>query len=159
MTIEESAQPAAAPRLPKELVTSTVFLLKRLGFAAKEQALEAYEATGLGPYHHAVLAVLAESPPETQGEIADTLGYDRGQLVGILDELEEQGLVERRRDPSDRRRHTVRITPEGKRAHGKLRALAERLEAEFFADLDDTQRAELHALLRVVARRHLPHLQ
>ncbi len=155
MTIEHSA----APRLPEELVNSTAFLLKRLGAAAKEQWLEAYEATGLGPHHHAVLALLAESPPETQGGIADTLGYDRGQLVGILDELEEQGLVERRRDPNDRRRHTVRITPEGKRMHAKLRALTERLETEFFADLDDGQRSELHALLRLVARRHLPNLQ
>ena len=159
MTIERSADPEQAHGLPKELLRSTTFLLKRLGFRAKEEAFEAYEQTGLGPYHHAVLAVLAESPPETQGEIADTLGYDRGQLVGILDELEEQGLVERRRDPNDRRRHTVRITDEGKRAHAKLRALAERLEAEFLTDLNDEQRAELHALLRVLARRHLPHLQ
>jgi DNA-binding MarR family transcriptional regulator len=154
-----TSEHSAVPRLPEELVNSTAFLLKRLGAAAKEQWLEAYEATGLGPYHHAVLALLAESPPETQGGIADTLGYDRGQLVGILDELEEQGLVERRRDPNDRRRHTVRITPEGKRMHATLRALTERLEAKFFADLDDRQRAELHALLRLVARRHLPHLQ
>jgi DNA-binding MarR family transcriptional regulator len=159
VTIENPAGPAQAPGLPEELVRSTTFLLKRLGFRAKEEALEAYEATGLGPYHHAVLVVLAVSPPETQGEIADTLGYDRGQLVGILDELEEQGLVERRRDPNDRRRHTVRITPEGKRAHAKLRTLAERLEADFLADLDDEQRAELHALLRLLAQRHLPHLQ
>ena len=155
MTIEKPADPG----LPEELVRSTTFLLKRLGFRAKEQALDAYEETGLGPYHHAVLAVLAESPPETQGEIADALGYDRGQLVGILDELEEQGLVERRRDPTDRRRHTVRVTPEGTRAHAKLRALAERLEADFLADLNDEQRAELHELLCLVARRHLPHLQ
>jgi MarR family transcriptional regulator, lower aerobic nicotinate degradation pathway regulator len=139
VTIERSAGPAPTPGLPEELVRSTTFLLKRLGFRAKEEALEAYEQTGLGPYHHAVLAVLAENPPEAQGEIADTLGYDRGQLVGILDELEEQGLVERRRDPNDRRRHTVRITPEGKRVHTKLRALAERLEADFLADLDDEQ--------------------
>ncbi len=155
MTIEKPADPG----LPEELVQSTTFLLKRLGFRAKEQALEAYEETGLGPYHHAVLAVLAEAPPETQGEIADALGYDRGQLVGILDELEEQGLVERRRDPNDRRRHTVRVTPEGTRVHAELRALAERLEADFLADLNDEQRAELHELLRLVARRHLPHLQ
>src|SRR5919198_5836068 len=107
---------STVPQLPEELVASVTFLLKRLGFAAKERALDAYERTGLHPYHHAVLIVLGEGSRETQGAIADALGYDRGQLVGLLDELEEQGLVERRRDPSDRRRHLVRLTPDGKRS-------------------------------------------
>jgi DNA-binding MarR family transcriptional regulator len=147
---------SSTPRLPQELVDSTTFLLKRLGFAAKERALEAYEEAGLGPYHHAVLAVLDEGSRETQGAIADALGYDRGQLVGLLDELEDRGLVERRRDPADRRRHTVTLTSDGKRALTKLRALARRLEDEFLAGLDDGERAELYALLRRLASRHVP---
>ncbi|HVP75003.1 MAG TPA: MarR family winged helix-turn-helix transcriptional regulator [Gaiellaceae bacterium] len=150
------ASPASPPRLPAELVRSTSFLLKRLGYAAKERAIEAYERTGLSPYHHAVLAVLDEGSRETQGAIADALGYDRGQLVGLLDELEQRGLVERRRDPSDRRRHTVRLTPEGKRALSRLRALARRLEDDFLATLDDGERAQLYTLLLQLAEQHLP---
>src|ERR671936_2797306 len=123
VTTPQLATPLPVARLPEELVASATFLLKRLGFAAKEQAMEAYERTGLHPYHHAVLIVLGEGSRETQGAIADALGYDRGQLVGLLDELEEQGLVERRRDPNDRRGHIVRLTPAGKRTLRRLRAL------------------------------------
>jgi DNA-binding MarR family transcriptional regulator len=145
------------PRLPEELVASTVFLLKRLGFAAKEDAAEAYEQVGLHPYHHAVLAVLDEGAPDTQGAIADALGYDRGQLVGLLDELEERHLIERRRDPADRRRHTVHLTPNGKRALTKLRTIARRVEDEFLATLEPAERAQLHQLLLALAGAHLPH--
>ena len=119
--------------------------------------MAAYEKAGLNPYHHAVLAVLDEGSRETQGAIADALAYDRGQLVGLLDELEERGLVERRRDPADRRRHIVRLTPDGKRALAKLRALARQLEDDFLASLDEDERAQLHALLRRLAAQHLPH--
>ena len=92
-TIPHTTSPSATRRLPEELVASSTFLLKRLGFTAKERSLAAYEQTGLHPYHHAILIVLDERPHETQGSIADALGYDRGQLVGLLDELEEKGLV------------------------------------------------------------------
>jgi DNA-binding MarR family transcriptional regulator len=141
--------------LPEELVASNAFLLKRLGYAAKGQAMGAYERTGLNPYHHAVLAVLQEGSRETQGAIADALGYDRGQLVGLLDELEERGLVERRRDPSDRRRHLVRLTRDGRRELGRLRTLAGRLDDELLAPLDEREREQLHALLLRLAERHL----
>jgi DNA-binding MarR family transcriptional regulator len=154
---ETTAEPPIVPRLPEELISSTSFLLKRLGFAAKDKAMEAYERSGLHPYHHAVLAVLDEGSRETQGAIADALGYDRGQLVGLLDELEDRGLVERRRDPADRRRHIVRLTPAGKRALAKLRALARQLDDEFLASLDEDERAQLHALLLRLAQQHLPH--
>jgi len=150
--------PTSAPtaKLPQELVESTTFLLKRLGFAAKERSLAAYEELGLHPYHHAVLLVLDEGSRETQGAIADALGYDRGQLVGLLDELEEQGLVERRRDPNDRRRQSVSLTANGKKTLGRLRGIAGRIEDDFLAPLDDKERAALHALLLRLAEKHEP---
>jgi MarR family transcriptional regulator, lower aerobic nicotinate degradation pathway regulator len=146
----------SVPRLPAELVASATFLLKRLGYAVKERSMEAYEQTGLHPYHHAILVVLGEGSRETQGAIADALGYDRGQLVGLLDELEERGLVERRRDPNDRRRHLVRLTPEGKRMLRRLRALSRQIEDEFLGPLDEEERASLHALLLRLAEKHEP---
>ena len=61
-------------RFPFELVSSTLFLLKRLGMNAKERSFEAFDEAGLHPYHHAILAVLDEGSRETQGAIADALG-------------------------------------------------------------------------------------
>ncbi len=100
---------------PKELLSSTTFLLKRLGFAAKDalpRRLRGHRA--VSPFHFAVLALLEEDPRETQAMIADALGYDRSHLVRLLDELEERELVVRKRDPEDRRRHVVKLTADGR---------------------------------------------
>jgi DNA-binding MarR family transcriptional regulator len=158
MSVMNSEQSTSAlPRFPEELVASTAFLLKRLGFTAKEQAMRAYEDTGLSPYHYAILIALDADTHKTQRSIADALGYDRGQLVGLLDELEERGLVERRRDPSDRRRQVVEMTAAGKRALKQLRGVAQRLEDELLSPLDPAEQDRLHALLLRLAEHHLPH--
>jgi MarR family transcriptional regulator, lower aerobic nicotinate degradation pathway regulator len=153
---EVTTQPLTK-RFPAELVASGLFLLKRLGMAAKEQTLDAYEKTSLHPYHHAILAALDESPRETQGAIADALGYDKGQLVGLLDELEDAGLIERRRDQADRRRHVVQMTPAGKKELERLRRLTSQIEDEFMSSLSDGEREQLHGLLLRLAEQHLPH--
>ena len=140
--------------LPEELASSASFLLKRLGFLAKDKTFRAFEETGLSPYHHAVLALLDEDPRETQATIADALGYDRSHLVGMLDELEDRGLIERKRDPADRRRHLVSLTPDGKKASTRLRAVVKQVEDDFFAPLDAEQRETLKSLLHELASHH-----
>jgi DNA-binding MarR family transcriptional regulator len=140
----------------RELLSSTPFLLKRLGWAVKDRSLDAFEATGLNPQHYAVLSLLDEQPRETQAAIADALGYDRSLLVGLLDELEQKGLVERRRDPEDRRRHLVSLTAAGKKMYARLRAVAKRLEEEFLAPLNPLERKTLHALLLELTAHHDP---
>ena len=150
ITVKKTVKP------PYELVCSSAHLLKRLGMEIKEAYREAFEEAGASPFHYSVLAVLEESPPETQATIADSLGYDRSWLVGLLDELEEKGLIERRRDPDDRRRHLVTLLPAGKQQLAELRAISKRVEDEFLAPLDTEQRASLHLLLRQLAAHHDP---
>jgi MarR family transcriptional regulator, lower aerobic nicotinate degradation pathway regulator len=144
------------PGPPKVLLSSTVFLLKRLGFAAKDRSHDAFEGTGLSAFHYAVLALLEEDPRETQAMIADALGYDRSHIVRLLDELEERELVLRKRDPEDRRRHVVKLTPQGRSMLGKLRAVMRELEHQFLAPLDAEQRETLHVLLATLASHHDP---
>jgi MarR family transcriptional regulator, lower aerobic nicotinate degradation pathway regulator len=166
MVVDDTLLPAmtvlstpVAPETPgpsRELLQNTPFLLKLLGMAARERSLEAFEPTGLNPQHYAVLSLLEEDPRETQATIADALGYDRSHLVRLLDELEAKTLVERRRDPSDRRRHLVSLTPIGKKALGQLRAIARQVEQEFLAPLDPDERQTLHALLLELVAHHDP---
>jgi DNA-binding MarR family transcriptional regulator len=155
----EIAERPAVHRLPDELVSSALFLLKRLGMAAKEQSFDAYEEAGLHPYHYAILAVLDEGSRETQGAIAEALDYDKGQLVGFLDELEGDGLIERKRDTVDRRRQAVTITPAGRKTLDQLRKLSAQLEDDFLTPLSAAEREQLHELLLKVATQHLPNCQ
>ncbi|MDX6450041.1 MAG: MarR family transcriptional regulator, lower aerobic nicotinate degradation pathway regulator [Gaiellaceae bacterium] len=138
-------------KAPYELRCSPVFLLKRLGMLAKERTMEAYEAIGASPYHYSVLAVLEEGARDTQAKIADALGLDRSWLVGLLDELEEAGLIERKRDPEDRRRHLVSLNASGKERLAELREISKSVENELLAALDPEQRAQLHELLLQLA--------
>ena len=67
-TTETLPDPTLSPdRLPKELVESTMFLLKRLGFSAKGKSMKAYEERGLHPYHFGILIALAEGSHATTG--------------------------------------------------------------------------------------------
>ena len=144
------------PGPPKELLSSPTFLAKRVGFAIKERMMEAFEESGLSMYDHTILALLDEEPTETQAQIADALGYDRSHLVGVLDDLEERGLIERRRDTQDRRRHLVTMTPAGQKALARLRAIVKQVEEEYFEPLNATERKTLTSLLARLAGHHDP---
>jgi len=136
-------------KTPKALLQSPSFLLKRLGHLVKDRTIDAYD--GRTPYAYGVLTLLDQGACQTQATIADALGYDRSYLVGVLDELERDGLVERRRDLSDRRRHVVTMTAAGKKEHERLHRVHDQIDDEFFSALSASERKTLVELLAKVA--------
>lgn len=104
-------------------------------------------AAGFRPPCVGVLHTVAAEGPVSQRDISMRLGVDPSDLVGVLDILERAGLVERRPDPDDRRRHAVVATEAGVRSAARLAELRDLAEAQVLAALDDVERAELSALL------------
>lgn len=87
----------------------------------------------------------------SQRDLAAAMEIDPSQLVAILNELEADGLAERRRDPADRRRHIVEITEAGAAALGRIDTAVGEAERELFGDLTEAEQAVLRGLLdRVV---------
>ena len=108
---------------------------------------------GFRPPCLGVIAVVARHQPVSQREISDQLGLDASDVVGVLDLLEAAHLVQRRRDPADRRRHAVVLTEAGETAARHFATLRAEAEARALVDLDDDERRLLVDLLnRAVAR-------
>jgi DNA-binding MarR family transcriptional regulator len=93
------------------------------------------------------LSYLRDHNGAPQQELADTLCMDANNVVLLLNELEDAGHVARRRDPVDRRRHLVDITPEGNRALAQAEQAQEQIEDEVLSALDPAERATLWQLL------------
>lgn len=123
------------------------FLLARHGAITDRRIREAFGATGLTPRSGLALMHLAETGPISQQALIEVLGVDPSVMVGILNDLEDRGLAERRRDSADRRRHIVRITRSGTTLLTKVQRALAAVERDLFADLDDEEVARLHDLL------------
>jgi DNA-binding MarR family transcriptional regulator len=90
---------------------------------------------------------LAEQGATGQQALVETVGVDPSVLVALLNDLESAGLAGRRRDPADRRRHIVEISPPGTRLVNDVYASMAAVDAELFADLDPSEIATLQGLL------------
>jgi DNA-binding MarR family transcriptional regulator len=117
------------------------------GRVAELQIRKALTAHGLKTGHGHVLTLLSDQGTISQQALHEALGVDPSVLVTILNDLERDGLAERRRDPTDRRRHIVEITDQGAKLAAELHSAIVGIEAEIFQDLDDDEIAVLHRVL------------
>ncbi|MFC9730894.1 MarR family winged helix-turn-helix transcriptional regulator [Streptomyces roseolus] len=126
------------------------FLLSFRGELTGARIRSALGVAGLPPRHAMALMQLAPAPM-SQRDLAAAMEVDPSQLVAILNDLEASGLAERRRDPADRRRHIVEITPAGAAVLDRVDQAVTEAERELFADLTEAERTLLRGLLdRVV---------
>jgi DNA-binding MarR family transcriptional regulator len=127
---------------------SAVFLLSTLGFAASRGFRDALATVDLEPRQFGVLNVVALSEGTSQQALAEPLGIPASRMVAIVDELENRKLVERRRNPDDRRAYALYLTPKGRRLLKDARRLAREYDTRFCAPLDPVEREHLLVLLR-----------
>ncbi|MDQ1602150.1 MAG: hypothetical protein QOD68_3624 [Actinomycetota bacterium] len=124
-------------------------LLVHLARHMRVRSEAAVAPLGLKARHLIALTVLRDQRGSTQAALATTLGVDRTNLVGLLNELECQKLIERRRSSEDRRRHTVELTDTGAELLAKAEFALAAAEDEVLAALDREQREALYGLLQL----------
>jgi DNA-binding MarR family transcriptional regulator len=126
------------------------FLLAQLGAHATERMTERLKAIGLAPAHIGLLRVIAATPGQSQQAVAERLGVHPSRIVALIDDLERQGFVERRRNREDRRLHALHPAPGDK--VGEIRRIAAAHEHDILAALSPEERERLREMLVRVAR-------
>jgi DNA-binding MarR family transcriptional regulator len=127
------------------------YLLFRLGRTQSSLFVDALEPLGLRPKHFALMNLADLSEGSSQQELGRKLGLDSSGLVSVIDDLEAQGLVERRRDANDRRRYAIHLTRAGKTKLSRAREAVKLRADELLAPLSGDERETLHDLLARVA--------
>jgi DNA-binding MarR family transcriptional regulator len=135
---------------PESVASSATFLLGKLAGITTARFAERIADFGLRPRHCGVLEWLGAAPT-TQLDLARALGVTPSVIVDMLDELEALDAVRRNRDPADRRRQIVELTPVGRALITKAAHAAHQVEAELLAHLAPARRADLLVTLRQLA--------
>jgi MarR family transcriptional regulator, lower aerobic nicotinate degradation pathway regulator len=135
-----------------ELMRHAGFLLAQLGRGLTRQYRCALAPIGLKPRETQALLRLCDHGPMSQQALGAALDTDASNLVALLNDLEADTLISRRRDPEDRRRHVVEISKRGSKFVAEVERAAGEVEDRFFASLDAQERVVLQGLLARVAR-------
>jgi DNA-binding MarR family transcriptional regulator len=108
---------------------------------------DAHTADNLSPRQFQLLGLLHDHGSTGQGELGQMMETDPSILVTMLNPLEADGLISRQRDPEDRRRHLVSITPTGNQLLSNAASAQQKAEDALFGGLDSDQREQLRSLL------------
>jgi DNA-binding MarR family transcriptional regulator len=131
-------------------------LLDHLARRMRLRAEAVLAPVGLRPRHLVALTVLRARGGCPQQALAAMLEMDGTNVVGLLNELEAEKLVERRRSSEDRRRHVVELTDAGAKQLAKVEVALAAVEEEVLGALDESQRETLYNLLLQAARGRVP---
>ena len=142
---DEIPRPPTLLAFPSYLATKVA----RIGYRFFSAALADHD---IDTARFAVLAALSDFGALAQRELADRLDVNQSHLVGYVDELERRELVKRKRDPSDRRRQLVELTPKGRHLLGSLVTSAQRAEDDFLQALSERERRTFTTLLHRILR-------
>ena len=135
------------PAPPPELQAGTGYLLARLGAESRRRWARMLAEHGMTPHHYGALMTLDSLKVTHQQRLAELIGVDPRNAVSVVDFLERHELIERTRDPADRRRHAIALTGEGRAVIDGLRRAGERVEHDMLDGLTGDEQAALHALL------------
>jgi len=127
------------------------FLLVQLGTHVAGLFGERLKPLGLEQRHAGMLVRLAQNNGRSQQAIAELIGVNPTRMVFLTDELEKLGLVERRRNPDDRRSHALYLTEAGTTMLARVREVTRAHEAATTVGLSDAERDQLTVLLQRVA--------
>jgi DNA-binding MarR family transcriptional regulator len=127
------------------------YLLVQLGFHVARQFSERLAPLGLEPRHAGVLFRLAANEGLSQQAIGGLIGLNPTRMVFLVDELEQRGLVERRRNAADRRSYALYLTGQGREKLREVRASGSRHQDEIGGSLIRDERVQLTSLLRKLA--------
>ncbi|HVA22710.1 MAG TPA: MarR family winged helix-turn-helix transcriptional regulator [Candidatus Micrarchaeia archaeon] len=138
---------ARSDRLPAEFAGHPIALLVRVGAEARRRLAGRLAEHGAALPLYAILAWLDHNGPRCQRELGDALGLDPGDVVRLLDQLENATLVRRDPDLTDRRRHRLTLTAAGRTERDRCQQAMVALEVEWLAPLSPAERELLAGLL------------
>jgi DNA-binding MarR family transcriptional regulator len=137
--VATSEHTQTAPEAPTCLTSDLGWLLARVSHALTTESTAALEDSGISPRGHSVLAA-AMTGEYAQTELARMVGLDKTTMVVTIDELEAQGLVERRPSKSDRRARLISVTKEGRRKVEVADGVLDRVRDDVLQALPDEER-------------------